>query len=108
MVCYQGKCDNCGDKNQPCCPTGKSCLNLDKQDSTRTECKESLCQQCGSSGYQACDNDPKCLPANLLNNNICYPCGGFNNTCCNKNSGVDYDCDAKAGLFCNLGFCQKK
>jgi len=107
LICYQGECVECGLVSNPCCSDGLACLNQGKTDNTRTECQNNICLLCGADGYKACFGEPKCNQAHLLNNNICYQCGNFNQPCCNDESGVDYKCNPKMGLKCELGFCSK-
>ncbi len=98
LVCYQNECVECGLPGNPCCSEGKACLGEGKLDDTRTECEEDICVLCGFSGQKACVGEPFCNPHNLLNNGICYHCGGYNQPCCENQF-----CDK--GLQCKLGFC---
>lgn len=108
LVCDKKICAICGLPGNPCCTTGIVCKNQEKRDASRTECREGVCIYCGSSGKISCQAEPICALAHLLNNNFCYSCGRANQPCCNKLSGVDYDCDPALELVCELGFCTKK
>jgi hypothetical protein len=105
LVCSGQKCLKCGIAGNPCCSSEPLCADQNKNDSQRSECQNGLCQICGASGNISCTADPKCNKNHLLNNNICYPCGNFNNPCCDTNSATGYECNPDAGLECKLGFC---
>ncbi|MCK5356973.1 MAG: hypothetical protein KAJ48_01145 [Elusimicrobiales bacterium] len=108
LVCNKEICAVCGLPGNPCCTAGIACKNQEKRDVIRTECRDGVCIYCGSNGKISCQFEPICAPAHLLNNNFCHPCGKANQPCCNESSGVEYDCDLKSELICELGFCTKK
>ncbi len=107
LVCYKNKCNECGEDGQPCC-NGGICNNSNKTGKDRVECSSGICSFCGFDGFHACKEEPKCINQQIYSNQICYQCGGNNQPCCNNDSGVEYKCDQKKGLVCELGFCVKK
>jgi hypothetical protein len=108
LMCYEERCVQCGLANNPCCNEGLACLNQVSIDNNRTECRDGICIKCGTSGYKTCWGEPKCNLGHLLNNDNCLQCGGYNQPCCNEESGNGYDCNPDLGLKCQLGFCSKK
>lgn len=108
LVCYQAKCFKCGFAGNPCCAKEPFCENENKTDLNRTECREGTCALCGSGGNRSCSKEPFCIKSHLFNNDVCFPCGGFNQPCCDNKSDVDYICDPEKNLVCDLGFCNLK
>ncbi len=108
LVCSGGRCWQCGAAGHPCCPQEPLCADQNRSDSQRSECQNGFCQFCGAAGHLPCFGNPQCNKNHLLNNNTCYPCGDFNNPCCDNNSGAGYECNPDLGLACRLGFCDKK
>jgi hypothetical protein len=114
LVCHANTCVECGLPGNPCCVEEQvlmerrefdKCRGEDRTDAVRAKCIEGICIYCGSEGKAACPDEPACLPYNLLNNGFCYKCGGLNLPCCAAGEDTAYDCDANAGLSCQLGFC---
>lgn len=100
LACKQGQCVSCGLAGNPCCPDAPKCQKL--EDKTKfLECKSGFCSYCGSGGFNACQTEPFCLENNLLNNGICYSCGGNSEPCCAGEEGGA----CREGLDCELGFC---
>jgi hypothetical protein len=101
-VCHSGKCVLCGLIGNPCCSNFPECA--EGEDGRISECRGGFCSHCGSQGFAACLKEPYCQPNNLLNNGVCFTCGGANEPCCN-NGEAEPGC--KPGLECKLGFCSE-
>lgn len=104
MVCHRGLCVECGIHGNPCCGKGQPCVDQGLRDKKRTECRNGLCLLCGYGGNTACESDPFCSPGQLLNNNVCYKCGGANEPCCLGDEDGEGKCN-DPGFNCELGFC---
>lgn len=134
LTCFQGSCQTCGKENEPCCQgakcegtlacnnnkcvpcgvpgnpccEGSKCQNDTKLEQTKTDCNNGLCRLCGWGGEPACSGITKCVPGQLLNNEVCYQCGEYNQPCCQIGVDSSFDCNPKDTLKCELGFCTKK
>jgi hypothetical protein len=100
-ACHLGKCVLCGLPGNPCCADDPECAESD--DGRFSECRSGLCSYCGSQGHAACLGEPYCQPNNLLNNCVCFSCGGADEPCCGEDAGSG----CKSGLECKLGFCSE-
>ena len=107
LICFNNMCRQCGLVGNPCCAGEEACAGEKSRDNDRAECFDGVCQNCGSNRKQVCREDPLCNIGNIQNGNLCLACGGFNQPCCNKTSGVEYKCKPNSGLTCDLGFCGK-
>ena len=108
LICYSNQCLQCGLAGHPCCVNEPACFDQEKDDASRTECRNKACVFCGSGGGIACQSKPYCLSRHLLSNGNCYKCGGFNQPCCATSTENDFVCDTNLELECELGFCSKK
>jgi len=108
LACQAGQCVLCGLSGHPCCPDEPKCVNQATDDPDRAECQGGICAPCGTAGEPACPGEPACGTKHLLNNNICYKCGDFNQPCCADDFISEGGCDPTGDLECSLGFCRKK
>lgn len=102
LACQNDTCVSCGLPGNPCCGKGDVCS---APSAGKAECRQGICQLCGANGQPACQNEPRCLPGHLLNNEACLNCGQANQPCCLDSKGQQA-CDSKKGLVCELGFCK--
>jgi len=107
LICYNKRCLECGLPGNPCCADGLACQGEELRNDDRAECFAGVCQKCGSNRNQACLSEPLCNIGRILNVNSCLACGNFNQPCCNKSSGLEYECQPGSGLACRLGFCNR-
>jgi len=105
LTCANNVCVACGRPGNPCCALGKKCQDQLPEIESLLECKDGLCSECGANGLIACQGESGCVAGQLLNNNICYKCGGSNQPCC-RNQKNEQICDSKDQLTCDLGFCK--
>lgn len=108
LACFRGTCVACGVTGNPCCKTEPFCMDSDANKLNRAECKQEICSLCGANGNEPCVVEPKCNDNHLLNNGICYRCGGFNQPCCQNVTpeGTEKYC-VEDDLECKLDFCSK-
>jgi hypothetical protein len=108
LACFRGTCVECGKTNNPCCLSEPFCALGGSTGLDRAECQQEICTECGANGRAACVEAPFCNEGHLLNNGICYRCGGFNQPCCLKTSyeGTTKYC-LEEGLACKLDFCSR-
>jgi hypothetical protein len=107
LSCSGGFCVTCGLAGGPCCETGEACLDAPGRAEKLIECRSGVCAACGVDGETACTSKERCAKEHLLNNGICYRCGGINQPCCRDEQG-EQSCNEEAGLICELGFCVKQ
>lgn len=104
LVCYGGSCVACGEPGGPCCGQGEKCLG--KNQDGEVECLSGSCVACGLDGQPACSSGPECAKSHLSSRGSCLRCGAENQPCCRGEDGQQ-TCEARNGLVCNLGFCQR-
>lgn len=106
LSCAGDLCVMCGLAGGPCCETGAACPGVVEEGISYIECRSGTCVLCGVDGQNACAGETKCAPNHLLNNGICYRCGGSNQPCCRNERG-EQSCDSEQNLVCELGFCKE-
>jgi len=103
LACQNNRCLTCGVAGGPCCLGEQKCKSSEND---RLECLiDGICGRCGARNANTCSVGPACNKGNILNNNICLPCGEYNTPCCNETAGVDYQCSPSSRAACSLGFC---